>query len=364
MKIVFFSNNIQNAIHFRLPLINFLNKKKHKIVLITFEKKNLKIKKDLKAYFYKIYYLNEKKINFISLIKSIYKVFNILNFVNPKIILSFTLQANIISAILSNLINLKFIINVTGLGSYFISSNKYLSCILKLFLKSGKNFIFQNRYDKEFFFKKSIIKKKKIFIIPSLGIKTLKKKKKYKNKKSTNFLMISRIIKDKGVIEYLNSSNYFSDDKNIKFYLAGNLDQSNPSKIKKNEFKNLLELSNVKYLGHITNIHKIMNKYDCIVLPSYREGLSKTLLEAGVSGVPSITTDVPGCKDIIKNKVNGLICKPKSVKSLVNSINIFLNLNYKEKKMLSEKSVEIIKRKFNQDKILKNYYKKIINVSK
>ena len=64
MKIVFFSNNIQNAIHFRLPLINFLNKKKHKIVLITFEKKNLKIKKDLKAYFYKIYYLNEKKNQF------------------------------------------------------------------------------------------------------------------------------------------------------------------------------------------------------------------------------------------------------------------------------------------------------------
>ena len=364
MKIVFFSNNIQNAIHFRLPLINFLNKKKHKIFLITFEKENLKKKKEIKKYFHQIYYINESRINLINLIKSIYKVYNILNFLKPKLILSFTLQANIVSAILSNLMSFKFIINITGLGSYFISSNKYLSYFLKLILKSSKNFIFQNKYDKEFFFNKLNIKKKKIFIIPSLGIKILKTNNKYKTRKDVKFLMVSRILKDKGVIEYLDSSNFISKNKSAKFYLVGNLDKSNPSRISKDKFMNLLKSSNVKYLGYINNVQKIMYNYDCIILPSYREGLSKTLLEAGVNGVPVITTNVPGCKDIVQNRVNGLICEPKSVKSLVNSINIFLNLSYKEKKKLSNKSIAIIKRKFNQDKILKNYYKKIINVSK
>lgn len=258
----------------------------------------------------------------------------------------------------------KFIINITGLGSYFISSNKYLSYFLKLILKSSKNFIFQNKYDKKFFFNKLDLKKKKVFVIPSLGIKILKKKNRYRKSTSIKFLMVSRIMRDKGIIEYLNSSNFISKSKNAKFYLVGNLDKSNPSRILKDEFMNLLKSSNVKYLGYINDVQKIMHNYDCIILPSYREGLSKTLLEAGVNGVPAITTDVPGCKDVVSNMVNGLICQPKSVKSLVNSINIFLNLNYKEKKKLSNKFIEIIKRKFNQDKILKNYYKKIIYVSK
>ena len=308
MKIVFFSNNIQNAIHFRLPLINFLNKKKHKIFLITFEKENLKKKQELKQYFHQIYYVNEARINLISLIKSIYKVYNILNFLNPKLILSFTLQANIVSAILSNLMSFKFIINITGLGSYFISSNKYLSYFLKLILKSKKNFIFQNKYDKKFFFNKLDLKKKKVFVIPSLGIKIFKKKNRYRKSTSIKFLMVSRIMRDKGIIEYLNSSNFISKSKNAKFYLVGNLDTSNPSRILKNEFMNLLKSSNVKYLGYINDVQKIMHNYDCIILPSYREGLSKTLLEAGVNGVPVITTDVPGCKDVVSNMVNGLDC--------------------------------------------------------
>ena len=76
-----------------------------------------------------------------------------------------------------------------------------------------------------------------------------------------------------------------------------------------------MKSSNVIYLGHKKNIQRFMSKYSCIVLPSYREGLSRTLLEAGAQGIPAITSNVPGCNDIIQNKVNGLLCRPKVLKA-------------------------------------------------
>ena len=364
MKIVFFSNNVQNTEHFRLPLVKFIKKKKHKIYLITFDKKDRKIQSNFKKNFHNIYNINIPNINFFSLIKSIIIIYKLLKFINPNIILSYTLQANIVSSILSKLTKFKFILNITGLGSYFISGNRYLKSILKFTLKLSKYFIFQNKSDFNFFFDHDEIKKKNISIIPSLGIKIIKIKKKLSKKKSTNFLMVSRIIRDKGIIEYISASKFFKKNKKIKFYLAGDFDKSNPSRINKVKFKSLMKSSNVIYLGHKKNIQRFMSKYSCIVLPSYREGLSRTLLEAGAQGIPAITSNVPGCNDIIQNKVNGLLCKPRSTESLIKSINLFLKMDYKTQKKLSYKAHEIVLRKFNQDLVLKSYYKKILNVSK
>lgn len=363
MKIVFFSNNIQNTKHFREPLVKFLKKKKHKLYLITFDKKIQNYDNFFLSYFDKIYGINVKKISHFSLLKSIFKIYKILKRLKPNIILSFTLQANVVSSILSKLTNYKFVLNITGLGSYFISGNKYLGYILKRILKLSKYFVFQNKSDYKYFFKDNE-DKKKIYVIPSLGIKIQKKKNIYPKKKTINFIMVSRIIKDKGIIEYISASNFFLKNKNVHFFLAGGIDKSNPSRINKDKFFNLLKSSNVKYLGYVNNIQSIIRKYSCIVLPSYREGFSKTLLEAGSNGIPAITSNVPGCCDIIQNNINGLLCKPRSARSLINSINLFLKMNYKTKKKLSDNAYQKVFRKFNQDIILERYYKKIINVIK
>lgn len=363
MKIVFFSNNIQNTKHFREPLVKFLKKKKHELYLITFDKKIQNYETKFLSYFDNVYGINVKKITTFSLLKSIFKIYKIFKHLEPNIILSFTLQANIISSILSKLTNYKFVLNVTGLGSYFISGNKYLGHTLKRILKLSKYFVFQNKSDYKFFFKANEDQKKK-YVIPSLGIKIQKKKNIYTKKKTVSFIMVSRIIKDKGIIEYMSASNFFLKNKNICFFLAGGIDKSNPSRIKKDKFFSLLKSSNVKYLGHINNIQKIIPKYSCIVLPSYREGFSKTLLEAGSYGIPAITSNVPGCYDIIQNNINGLLCKPRSVTSLIKSINLFLKMNHETKKRLSDNAYQKVFRKFNQDIILEKYYKKIIDVIK
>ena len=359
MKIVFFSNNIQNTKHFREPLVKFLKKKKHKLYLITFDEKIQNYETKFLIYFDKIYGINIKKISHFSLLKSIFRVYKILKRLEPNIILSFTLQANVVTSILSKLTNYKFVLNITGLGSYFISGNKYLGYILKRVLKLSKYFVFQNKSDYKYFFKDNE-DKKKIYVIPSLGIKIQKKKNIYPKKKIINFIMVSRIIKDKGIIEYMSASNFFFKNKNIHFFLAGDIDKSNPSRISKDNFYSLLNSSNVKYLGHINNIQSTLRKYSCIVLPSYREGFSKTLLEAGAYGIPAITSNVPGCRDIIQNNINGLLCNPRSVQSLIKSINLFSKMNYKTKKKLSDNAYLKVFKKFNQDIVLEKYYKKVI----
>ena len=361
MKFIIFSNNVDNLIQFRISLIKYLLKKKHKLFLIVLDKK--KRIYNLNKYFEKVYYINFTTFKVFRLIKTIIKIKYLLDKIKPDLILSYTLEPNIISSILSYFKKHNFIINITGLGSYFISQNIFLKIILKTILKLSQNIIFQNKFDKNFFLTKKDLSKN-YFIIPSLGIRSQKffNKNKNKNKNKIKFLMISRIIRDKGLIEYSKATKYFSDKKNIKFYFAGEFEQKNPSKITKIDFFNILKNSNFIYLGFKKNVVNIMHNFDCIVLPSYREGLSKTILEAGSKGIPVITTDVPGCRDIIKNNINGILCKPASVKSLVKAIKYFINLSKQKKIEMSNKSIEIIDKKFNQEKVLEIYYKNIISV--
>jgi len=347
-KIIIFTNDYKNVINLRYDLINFL-KINYKIEVLIIDK----IEKKLKN----IYSLNKKYKSF-NILKDIFLLFQIFFFLKknkPDLIINFTLKPSIYGAITSSLLGIKSITVVTGLGSIYLNNiTKSLYLFFMKFTFYLNSFvIFQNKSDREIFFKY----KKKTKIINGSGFNNKKFKfiKKNNYKKNFKFLMVSRLIKDKGIFEYLEAAKNLKKkfNKKMKFYLMSSPDNSIFSFSKKNFLK---YGKDVKFLNFSKDSYlKYLRSVDCFVLPSYREGFSKTLLEASSAGKVVLTTNVPGCRDIVINKKTGILCSAKSVKSLIFHMNYVYLLTKSQRSRISLAGSLRVNKKFSCDKINREY---------
>ena len=165
-----------------------------------------------------------------------------------------------------------------------------------------------------------IIPRKKADLVRSSGIDTnewqVKNEKCKVKSEKIIVLMIARVIKDKGVEEFINAAEMLKEK--AEFWYVGDIDKGN-----KNAFKP--DWKNVKYLGFRKDIKDLIAKADIIVLPSYREGVPRTLLEAASMSKPIVTTNAPGCKEVVEDGVNGFLVPIKDYKSLAKKIEILIN---------------------------------------
>jgi glycosyltransferase involved in cell wall biosynthesis len=358
-KIILFSNSSWNLYNFRLPLIKELKKKNFYIIALAPNDKFTNYLKKRVNKFYSLNFLN-KRLDIFIFFKNLKKIYKLIKEEKPNYILSYTVKCNVITVIISKLINITSYINITGLGSVFLKKNFYyffLKRIIIFFYRKHNKIIFQNIDDAKLIHGRNY-RKKNFDLISGTGVDVsfFKPYLKKKRNKNINFYMISRIIQDKGVYEYFEAIEKISlKYPEVKFNFVGNFDFENPSSIsKKNFFDNIKKL-NINYFIFRKNIKVILKKADCIVHPSYREGLSRVLLEAASMQVPIITTKVAGCKEIVKDKYNGFLCKPRCANDLAKSITKFIELSSEEKKKMSINARTLIKDKFDQKIILKKY---------
>jgi len=262
----------------------------------------------------------------------IIKIFYILYKVKPDIFHLISIRSIILGGIASLILPIKsFVFSITGIGSIYLNNNfisliriYLINLVLKMIFFRSKNkchLIFQNKDDVKFFKKIFKKKKKKISIIKGSGI-ILKNNKFFKIKnKLPVILMASRIIADKGVNEYIEAIKLCKKfNFKGKFLLIGDPDPGNPSKININLLKKLHRTGFMKYFSFKSNILKFIRNSSIVVLPSYREGFPKILIEAAGQGRPVITTNVPGCRDAIINKKTGILVPPKNSKALALAI--------------------------------------------
>jgi len=366
MKIIISSNSSWNILNFRKNLIKFFLKEKNNLLILSKKDSSIKNIKKLKVKFLEIP-INRKSFSPFDDLKLILYFLKIFYIEKPDFFLGFTHKINIYGALAAKILNIKSIINVTGLGTAFIK-NTIFTILVTLFYKIalGKNNVtlFQNKDDRNLFIKKKLVKKKNSFLIPGSGI-DLKKytfSKKKINKKNINFLFIGRLLKDKGIIEFINAAKQIKINKkmNVTFSIIGSIDSKNSSSISYNDFLKFKNEKILNFLGQKKNIKKYLIKSDCVVLPSYREGLPRVLLECSAMGIPAITTNVPGCREVINDGYNGFLCQAKSEKSLLKAMYRFLNLNYKKRLIMGQNSRKKAETYFNE-KIVFERYKKLIN---
>lgn len=220
---------------------------------------------------------------------------------------------------------------IAGLGYAFTGKGlkrkvlkQYLLLQYKKALKDASTVMFHNEDDRDLFVKQGVIEEQKTAIINGSGVNVEVFSPDEKSHESplltTNFIMVARVIKDKGTREYLEASRALRKGGfDVKCTLAGGFD-TNPSSMKLKDVEPYVQDGSVTYLEEVKNVAELLRENHVFVLPSYHEGRPKAVLEAMASGLAVITTDVPGCRDCIEKGENGILVEPRRSKSLANAM--------------------------------------------
>jgi len=319
MKIAFISHLDLNLYLFRLPIMKELIKNNYEVYVVCPKGKVFdKFRQfGIKAISYDI---DRASLNIIKELKTIKNIKKVITQINPDIIHSFMHKPNLYA----NLIGHKCVINtITGLGSFFIYNDLKSRIIRSLILlgykittKNTKKIVFQNSDDLKLFLDKNIIPKTKAVLIKGSGIDTNLFKPVKKKDKKIVVLMIARVIRDKGVEEFIKAAELLKDK--AEFWYVGEIDNGSRSAFKP-------DWKNIKYFGFKDNIKSILAECDIFVLPSYREGIPRTLLEAASMQKPIVTTNTAGCKDVVEDGKNGFLVPIKDHVTLAKKIKILID---------------------------------------
>ena len=348
--------------NFRIDLLEKINKKGYKIILISAKDKYLeKISKYLFK-FERLFLIRGSENPLFEIITLIRILYLYLKY-KPFLVHNFTIKPCIYSSFIARILKTEKVINhITGLGPSFFSNRikiKLINKILKPIYRYSFNNtnalnIFHNIFDRDTFLHKNFTSKRKTYIIQGSGVDPnyfKDNKVKTSFNKKIQLLFPARIIKEKGFIELIDACNeLWLEDYAFTLNIAGGIDKHNKSSLSKNKLKKLVDNKNINFIGKSENMLEIYRSIDIVVLPSWREGLSKSLLEAASMSLPIITTDVPGCNQIIKNGFSGILVPIRDKNNLKIAIKKFfkypnLALSY------GKNARNCVKQKFSLEKI-------------
>tara|TARA_Y100001980_G_C14538926_1_gene316245 strand:+ start:896 stop:2002 length:1107 start_codon:yes stop_codon:yes gene_type:complete len=359
MKIIFSANSYVHLYKLRLEVIKRLISEGHEIIAVS---GNDKYKKKIEDEGIKCLSINisPNSTNVISDFKLLIDYITTYRKIKPDIIFHSTIKPNIYGSIASRILKIKTVNNISGLGTIFFKNNftqKIVKFLYRISQKKVEKILFQNNEDLEFFLINNFCKKNQVLRIPGSGVNTsfYKKSKNIKSKNLFSFAYIGRPVREKGVIEYIDSAKLFSNSfTGVEFKILGGFDERNSSEVTKNQLLKKIEgYSTIKIEGYQEDIREIYNRIDCLVLPSYREGLSNVIMEACSMEIPVIASNVPGCNELITNDQNGFLFEEKNVQSTFNAMTKIYNLSEKRrlqmgyngrKKMINNYDIEIIKK--------------------
>jgi len=357
-------NTSWNIFNFRLGLLKALEKEGYKIVVIAPRDEYSKKLEDMGFEYYDIN-INNKGTNPFEDTKLIYNFYKLYKKIKPDILLHYTIKPNIYGSLAAGLLKIPIISNISGLGTVFLNnslSSKIAHILYKIALKVPQKVFYQNSHDRELFISSHLVNKTKTDLLPGSGIDTDKFKHSVEQENKTgslNFLFIARLLKDKGLVEYVEAAKRFNGDDKIEFFVLGSFYEANPTAISEDEMNHWVENNIINYLGTTDDVKSAIKKADCIVLPSYREGLSRVLLEAASMAKPIITTNVPGCKEVVDDGVNGYVCKVKDVDSLAKQIKKMILLSDKERKEMGQRGRDKVINSFDEKIVIDKYIETI-----
>ena len=267
--------------------------------------------------------------------KSLSAIFQVVRNVHPDVVHLVTIKPVLYGGVACRLLNVPNVIaSISGLGYVFTDSRvkvRVLKFILGRFYRFALSWnnvtvIVQNNDDWRILSEVGALDSSKPILIRGSGVDLNKFKPLVKHDrpisedKFVTFMFMARLLGDKGVNEFVEAAELLSGRSDCSFLIVGDLDEGNPNSLSKVDLERIGRLSFVKLLGFSEDAAGAINSADVIVLPSYREGLPKSLLEAAACGKPVITTDVPGCRDAIESGVTGLLVPPKNSKKLAEAM--------------------------------------------
>ena len=360
-------NTSWNIYNFRVGLLKALQEEGYKIVAIA-PRDTFSHKLEALGFEYHEITMNNKGTNPLEDLKLTMDFCHLLQKIKPVATLHYTIKPNIYGTLAARIASVPVINNVSGLGTVFLDdglSSKIARWLYRFAFQFSKKVFFQNAYDRELFIKQKLVDAAKTDRLPGSGIDTNKyiPVKHAVDKDHLQFLFVARLLKDKGLYEYVDAARQLKKRyPDVEFAILGPFYPGNPTAVSEEAMERWKKEGTIVYLGETDNVESFIAKSDCVVLPSYREGLSRVLLEASIMARPIITTNVPGCQELVDEGVNGFVCKVKDVDDLAAKMERMLLLDDIERINMGLHGRQKIIHEFDEQIVIDKYKEAIASV--
>lgn len=286
----------------------------------------------------------------------------------PDVVLSYTIKNNLFGALAARASGVPFIPNVTGLGTAFISRLSMriaAQTLYRLAFRKLPVVFFQNADDLAFFIDSRLVTAGQGRLLPGSGIDLARfAPAAYPGPSAPVFLMISRLLRDKGVVEFVEAARHVKSlVPSARFQLLGPIGSDNRSAIDESTLRGWIAEGVVEYLGVAEDVRPFIAAAQCVVLPSYREGAPRTLIEASAMARPVIATDVPGCRSVVDANLTGLLCAPRDAASLSDAMLRFTAMPHAMQAALGAAGRRKMEREFDDALVVAAYRAAIAQVT-
>jgi len=290
----------------------------------------------------------------------------------PAAVLAYTVKPNIYASLAAQMAGVAVVNNISGLGTAFIRGG-WMATLVSLLYRIGLSrsicVFFQNDDDRTLFLEKGLVKESQTDLLPGSGIDLEYFDSKNfaavdKNDSELVFLMVARLLWDKGVREYVEAARIVKKQHpEMRFQLLGFLDVKNQTAVPREEVDNWVHEGIVEYLGTSDDVRPFLAASDCVVLPSYREGTPRSLLEAAAMVKPLIATDVPGCREVVTDGVNGFLCAVRNSNDLADKMLKLIAMPSELRLKMGCQSREIAETRFDEQIVIRKYLQVIDKVT-
>jgi glycosyltransferase involved in cell wall biosynthesis len=291
----------------------------------------------------------------------------ILKRLRPLAYLSFTIKPNIYGCLAARGAGVPAIANISGLGTVFIRPGRLQALVTRLYrMALGRAVVvfFQNPDDRRVFVERRLVRADQARLLPGSGVDLDHFRPVPLPSGPPAFLFIGRLLGDKGVRELVAAARMVrAEREDVRIQLLGPLDEGNRTAIGRDELERWVAEGVVEHLGQATDVRPFVAQATAVVLPSYREGLSRALLEAGAMGRPLVTTDVPGCREVVEDGVNGFLCRAHDAGSLAEAIRKVAGLSPESRSAMGFQSRRIVEQRFSEAVVISAYLDALGEVS-
>ena len=358
-KVVLSINASWNIVNFRAGLIRALQREGYDVAAIAppdrFSERLIALGVD----YYPIA-MDKKGVSPLRDLLLLLRYWRLLGRIRPDIYLGYTAKPNIYGSLAAQARGIRVINNVSGLGTAFIRQSwltRTVKALYRIAFRGSRTIFFQNDEDLGQFVRERIVAPSKARLLPGSGIDLERfTPGPARSGSPFVFLLIGRLLWDKGVGEYVEAARIVRGTlPDARFQLLGPLDVANRTAVGRSDVESWVSEGLIDYLGEADDVRPHIGEADCIVLPSYREGLPRTLLEGAAMAKPLIATDVPGCRALVEHGLNGRLCAVRDAKALATAMLEIAGLPAHERAKLGAAGRSKVEAGFGEEKVASLY---------
>lgn len=288
--------------------------------------------------------------------------------VRPAVYLGYTVKPNVYGGLACRALGIPSVHNVAGLGTVFIEDTwitRVVRLLYRLGLSGAVKVFFQNPDDMAQFLDQNLVVPEAAERLPGSGVDTsqFSPVERDASDKIFRFLLPARLLWEKGIGEYINASRELrANGYSVDCQLVGFLGADNRTAIRQETIAQWQAEGLARYIGSTDDIRPILGAADCVVLPSYREGTPRSLLEAASMALPVITTDAVGCREVVDDGVNGFLCRIRDSADLAEKMARMMKLSSDERKAMGKQGRQKMIREFDESVVIDRYLQVVENI--